>query len=346
MTTKSIDIISYVFACISIVLILFGCFAPLIFTQCRSIVDFTETGQIGDTIGGTMSPIIAIAGVFMTFIAFLMQVNANKIQSAQLKKSLGLKLLENKVDSRNALQLLSVDIKVLLKEIDLTCQEIDAFCTYTEERPTGDIAFHFTPKKSHGRYLTIDRNLVYNAYISFIDSSDMLEDFRKTYSLLDFYTESMDLLYSNTYKPHTDDIMDCKKLIPTVFQELCEKITSYAVNTDLASKQLVNLFNIETSERLIHDGLLDIYALHGTLNDGRFSLLFQVSEDTYVKLLSLINRLITQNRMLVHDLRDTEIHFKNAECYDALVALKDKIDLALSIHTIESIQNEFEEQAN
>lgn len=49
-------------------------------------VCFAETGQIVDTIGGMMSPIVEIAGVFMTFIAFLMQVNANRIQSEQLKR--------------------------------------------------------------------------------------------------------------------------------------------------------------------------------------------------------------------------------------------------------------------
>lgn len=85
MSVKSLNLLSYIFAGFSILLIIVGCCAPLVFTQCGSLVDFTETGQIGDTIGGTMSPIVAIAGVFMTFIAFLMQINANKIQSEQLR---------------------------------------------------------------------------------------------------------------------------------------------------------------------------------------------------------------------------------------------------------------------
>jgi len=118
MSIRTTNVISYFFAGISILLIIIGCFAPIVFTQCISLVDFTETGQIGDTIGGTMSPFVTIAGVLMTFIAFLMQVNANKIQSDQLRKSLSLKLLENKIDSRNALELMSVDINVMIKNID------------------------------------------------------------------------------------------------------------------------------------------------------------------------------------------------------------------------------------
>ena len=139
MSVKSLNRLSYILAGFSILLIIIGCFAPFVFTQCGSLVDFTETGQIGDTIGGTMSPIVAIAGVFMTFIAFLMQINANRIQSEQLRKTFNLRLLENRIESRNALQLMSVDINVMIKEIGITCESIDTFCAYTEENPTGEI---------------------------------------------------------------------------------------------------------------------------------------------------------------------------------------------------------------
>ena len=188
MSVKSLNRLSYILAGLSILLIIIGCFAPFVFTQCGSLVDFTETGQIGDTIGGTMSPIVAIAGVFMTFIAFLMQINANRIQSEQLRKTFNLRLLENRIESRNALQLMSVDINVMIKEIGITCESIDTFCAYTEDNPTGDIPFYFTPKQSRSRYTSINRNLVYNAF-SFMMSNDFLDDFRITYSLMDFYSE-------------------------------------------------------------------------------------------------------------------------------------------------------------
>ena len=70
---------SWPLAIAALVTILAGCFAPLVFTLPSSI-DFTNTGQIGDTIGGTMSPFVGIAGVIMTFVAFMMQVRANEIQ--------------------------------------------------------------------------------------------------------------------------------------------------------------------------------------------------------------------------------------------------------------------------
>jgi len=47
--------------------------------------DFTNTGQIGDTIGGTISPFVAIAAALLTFIAFWVQYKANIKQTEQFK---------------------------------------------------------------------------------------------------------------------------------------------------------------------------------------------------------------------------------------------------------------------
>lgn len=59
-----------------ICVVIFG--LPTIFTQLPSIVDFTETGEIGDTIGGIMGPFVAIGAAFLTFMAFWVQKEANE----------------------------------------------------------------------------------------------------------------------------------------------------------------------------------------------------------------------------------------------------------------------------
>lgn len=61
------------------------CLLPLLLTR-FSVVDFTNTGQIGDTIGGIMGPFVAIVASFLTFFAFLMQYQANEIQKKELKR--------------------------------------------------------------------------------------------------------------------------------------------------------------------------------------------------------------------------------------------------------------------
>ena len=58
---------------------LFICFLLLVFVICCMpwilatnswFIDFTDTGQIGDTIGGIMGPFVAIAAAGLTFVAF------------------------------------------------------------------------------------------------------------------------------------------------------------------------------------------------------------------------------------------------------------------------------------
>ncbi len=49
---------------------------PVILTR-PGFIDFSNTGPIGDTIGGTMGPFIAIIAAFLTFIAFWVQFVAN-----------------------------------------------------------------------------------------------------------------------------------------------------------------------------------------------------------------------------------------------------------------------------
>jgi hypothetical protein len=57
---------------------------PYLLTK-YSVIDFTDTGQIGDTIGGIMNPFIGIASIIVMFLAFFMQYKANQIQINSFK---------------------------------------------------------------------------------------------------------------------------------------------------------------------------------------------------------------------------------------------------------------------
>ena len=72
--------IIYIFVCILV------CAIPAILTQGESIVDFTNTGEIGDTIGGIMGPFVAMIAAYLTFIAFWAQYYANKQQRDDIAK--------------------------------------------------------------------------------------------------------------------------------------------------------------------------------------------------------------------------------------------------------------------
>lgn len=75
---------------IAFMLIAISFVVPFILTR-NSItadLDFSNTGPIGDTIGGLMNPFIALAGVLVTGLAFYMQYKANLLQRKIFYKQL------------------------------------------------------------------------------------------------------------------------------------------------------------------------------------------------------------------------------------------------------------------
>jgi len=62
-----------------ILLVVFVCLLPSILTG-KGEPDFSNKGQIGDTIGGIMGPFVAIIAAWLTFIAFWVQFKANNQQ--------------------------------------------------------------------------------------------------------------------------------------------------------------------------------------------------------------------------------------------------------------------------
>lgn len=88
--TKNWDRITIGFLIISGLFLLFSFLAPLLLTQTALFKswNFSETGQIGDTFGGIANPFIALVGILLTFLAFYMQIKANKIQRELFYKGL------------------------------------------------------------------------------------------------------------------------------------------------------------------------------------------------------------------------------------------------------------------
>jgi hypothetical protein len=58
--------------------------APFLFTR-SGFISFSETGQIGDTIGGITAPICSLVGSVLVFLALKSQIVANKITQEQIR---------------------------------------------------------------------------------------------------------------------------------------------------------------------------------------------------------------------------------------------------------------------
>ena len=71
--------------CIFLIIISVICFLPWILVR-WDLSCFNDTGEVGDTIGGIMSPFVAIAAAFLTFLAFWVQFKANEQQRKDISK--------------------------------------------------------------------------------------------------------------------------------------------------------------------------------------------------------------------------------------------------------------------
>lgn len=269
MSPKSFKLISIISVTISLLLVIGGCVAPWIFTGegCERL-DFTETGQIGDTIGGVMGPFIAMAGVFLTFVAFLMQVRANDIQREQLHKSFNMNQLEHKIESLHALQLLHIDIHNTIYDIEVRCDLIDEYCRNLDDNPLAEVACKRTSSQSIKRYQGIDRNLLYKAVNDFVQTDNKEVWYRNIYAVLDYYSEGVDQLWNDVYLPNTKDIMHIKSGIPELYTKMVEGISFVS---DSHNKLLINRFKAQAVKLRRQDGALDISALNKLLNNGAYN---------------------------------------------------------------------------
>lgn len=76
---KTFTLDFWIYLAIFIALIGGICCFPAWFTEPGKL-DFRNTGQVGDTIGGIMGPFVAIAAAILTFLAFWVQYKANEQQ--------------------------------------------------------------------------------------------------------------------------------------------------------------------------------------------------------------------------------------------------------------------------
>lgn len=57
---------------------------PIVATQLDWFFDYTNTGQIGDTIGGLTAPVIGVVSALLIYFSFRAQINANRIIQDQI----------------------------------------------------------------------------------------------------------------------------------------------------------------------------------------------------------------------------------------------------------------------
>lgn len=86
--------------------------APFLFTRSFGFLDFSNTGAIGDTIGGITAPIANLLGSLLIFYALQAQIEANRIVQEQIQE-------QKEQESRGkSLQYLLDQFKILREDIN------------------------------------------------------------------------------------------------------------------------------------------------------------------------------------------------------------------------------------
>jgi len=110
MNDKSVNkILWFLFAGILLVVI-----APYIFTRQLGIINFDDTGTIGDTIGGITAPITSLIGSILVFFALKAQIDANK-------------LIQTQIEGQKAEELIRKQVQYISEQISIVKEDINEF---------------------------------------------------------------------------------------------------------------------------------------------------------------------------------------------------------------------------
>lgn len=216
---KNWDTTTIILLVISSLLIIFSFFAPYIFTfgAKYASLNFTDTGAIGDTLGGIMNPFIAIGGILLTFLAFYMQIKANQIQITQFNQSVEnekqITLRNEKKLSYYNLSLLNIDLTEIIGDITQKTDRIKEYLDLEKQDNLDSNYLYRTPSKRYTRILETDRIQIYKGYLFFVSNEkNWLENYSKLYNILEFLPEIFSTIYS-MQENHSKDIFEKKMIL-------------------------------------------------------------------------------------------------------------------------------------
>ena len=368
MKTKSSDSdwtkLSVLCIIIAGILLLFSSIAPILFTNSSSRWDFSDTGQIGDTIGGIMNPFIAIGGVIMTFLAFYMQIRANKLQREQFQKTLNKNNIDEKIDCFCKLNLLKLDIEHIEKDIESRVSSIKEFIQKEEENPFRMNLLKRALLKHYDRTMSVDRLSIYKGFKIFLShDEEWIRKFSNLYNILDYLPEAFKKIY-DIVDYHTRDISEDKLIIRNElikFEEECVRVinrNTLEKNNIQSNKFLVSVLQTyrkqikSTAEANMETDFLNIINILETFNKNVKKYYEEIGYYAELENLSYIasNILIKMNYIRQKTNQTTSelksflngiIGEKKDSTNNKLKEVSELINSSLEKTTVDEIQNEY-----
>ncbi|UBM59203.1 hypothetical protein LAG90_00830 [Marinilongibacter aquaticus] len=215
---------------LAFIALIFSFFAPKLLVQPSKseALDFSRTGQIGDTIGGIMNPFVAITGVILTFLAFWIQFQANKLQYKQNVNNRERDFAEKKKEKdeylKDNLRLVHFDLKEIIRDVKSNLPLLKNFYEMENSKPVQTNILKRTAQSgSFKNVLEMNRLVVFNAFQRYIpkDSGTLFGRYQSTLEHLSALFENLHLVLDNH--------------VTKKFEELTSIVTDLKVALDLAS---------------------------------------------------------------------------------------------------------------
>ncbi len=240
---KNWDALTIWLLVIAALILVFSFAAPALFVG-KAIspkVDFSQTGPIGDTIGGIMNPFIALVGILLTFLAFYMQIKANQIQKQLFLDGLkaGKKKEDDleKKDAQYKLSLLTMDLEIILTDIGSKAEKIKTYFENERAKPYDANLLYRTPSKKYTRILDLDRLSIFKGFKLFLSEDEKwIKEFNNLYNTLDYLPMFFDEIYK-IYDNHSSVKLEKKTIV-----------TNSLIEFNNMGSQLLTDYKIEHNE--------------------------------------------------------------------------------------------------
>ncbi len=206
---------------ILIISILLIAISPFVFTRTLGILDFSTTGNIGDTIGGITAPIIGLLSAILIYISFKAQLQANLIQlralydeKERIKRERKLNYLEALVNElkksqedqnlKSTLNQLNNAFNSLVSEFLSPEQELDKAKNTLENLFLNSIVLE--------KYINLLMKLKFE-----FEFEDRIE---KNDYTIEYLKSEYKYIYSQEFKPLFDNILNILKSFPGIRKAL------------------------------------------------------------------------------------------------------------------------------
>ena len=276
-----------------------------------------------------MTPIVSLVAVILTYLAFLKQVEANKIQSEQFNKTLKQKEIDDEKQLWNSLELISLDVDFAIQDMEERIKNFGDYLKDERKKIYGEGILRDIPTASLTRYRTIDRNLLFNAYRTFIIHEDIKELFRKTYSLLDYYSEKAKETISILEK----DMQRSNQLHDKITKELEnfeDMLDKYGdANFSKSDKRVIESFNKEVFQCPNKEWTLFTLDCALKHHESDFAEIFYDEiKESFFKLKELTSDVKSVNEVIVSEINDVKEKWEN-ETLKELGELRDVLHKSL-----------------